>query len=370
MKILYVTTVSSTTNFFISHVNMLLDQGHLVDFACNVFKPLNQGLLNRGCTVLQVSFSRSPLNKSNIQAFKEIKKILNDGNYDIVHVHTPVAAAITRLACKNIPNITVIYTAHGFHFFKGAPLKNWLLYYPVEKYLSKYTDVLITINQEDYKRAKKKFKAKQIEYVPGVGIDVNKFRNVSVDRDKKRVELGIPKDSYVMVSVGELNKNKNHSTVIKALKQVNNTNIYYIICGTGPLKGKLSSLIEDLGLASHVKLLGYRSDIPEILHVSDLFIFPSKREGLGLAALEAMASGLPIVTSDIHGIRDYSKNGITGYSCPSNDVLGFAEAIKMMISDQAASTRFAEYNKIKVNDFSVDKVLKRMEEIYKNVIEQ
>lgn len=174
-----------------------------------------------------------------------------------------------------------------FIFFKGAPLKNWLFYYPVEKYLSRYTDILITINQEDYERAKRKFKAKQIEYVPGVGIDINKFQNIAVDGERKRADLGIYKDAYVMVSVGELNANKNHSTVIRALKRVNNPNITYIICGQGPLEEKLKDLIKELELSSQVKLLGYRSDIPEILKVSDLFVFPSRREGLSVSLMEA-----------------------------------------------------------------------------------
>ncbi|MBK5261014.1 MAG: glycosyltransferase family 4 protein [Peptostreptococcaceae bacterium] len=369
MKILYVTTISSTTSFFISHVNMLLDQGHSVDFACNIIKPVNQSLLDRGCKVFQVHFSRFPLSKSNFQSAGEIRKIMQKGSYDVVHVHTPVAAAITRLVCKKFQNITVMYTAHGFHFFKGAPLVNWLLYYPVEKYLSKYTNVLITINQEDYERAKSKFKAKQIEYVPGVGIDVNRFSEVSIDRVKKRADLGIPENSYVLVSVGELNKNKNHQTVIRALKKLNNPNIQYVLCGAGPLKKQLVSLIAKLNLESQVKLLGYRRDIPEILKAADLFVFPSRREGLGLAALEAMASGLPIITSNIHGIKDYSKNGFTGFSCSPNDNQGFATAIKSLFDNPRESEKFIVHNKQKVVEFSASIVLQKIEEIYKGVTE-
>ncbi|MGE4284011.1 MAG: glycosyltransferase family 4 protein [Clostridia bacterium] len=368
MKILYVTTVSSTTNFFISHVNMLIDQGHSVDFACNVHKPIKQSLLDRGCRVFQIDFSRSPLDLSNMRAYKEVKALIIREKYDIVHVHTPVAAAVTRLAIKNIPNIKVIYTAHGFHFYKGAPLKNWLLYYPIEKHLSKYTDVLITINLEDYERAKRKFKAKKIEYVPGVGIDINKFQSVSVDREKKRAELGIPKDAYVMLSVGELNENKNHSTVIKALKKVNNPNITYIICGIGPLKDKLDSLIEKLELTTQVKLLGYRPDIPEILKISDLFVFPSYREGLSVSLMEAMISGLPVICSIIRGNTDLIHEGKGGYLVEPNDIDGFASAIRKIISNQEKSKEFVQYNKERIIEFSDDRVLERMDEIYRGLI--
>jgi len=366
MKILYVTTVSGTTNFFISHVNMLIDQGHSVDFACNVNKPIKQSLLDRGCKVFQINFSRSPLDTTNIKSFKEIKKLLQENQYDIVHVHTPVAAAITRLAAIKLRKygLQVIYTAHGFHFFKGAPLKNWLFYYPVEKYLSKYTDILITINQEDYERAKHKFKAKKIEYVPGVGIDINKFQSVSVDREKKRAELGIPKDAYVMLSVGELNENKNHSIVIRALKRVNNPNITYMICGQGPLEDKLKDLIKGLELSSQVKLLGYRSDIPEILKVSDLFVFPSRREGLSVSLMEAMMSGLPIVCSKIRGNTDLVEEGKGGYLVKPNDIDGYAESIVKMVDDRENAVRFVEYNRERIVGFSDERVRELMETIY------
>jgi glycosyltransferase involved in cell wall biosynthesis len=307
--------------------------------------------------------------KEIISSYIMVKKLVEKKNYDIVHCHSPIGGVICRLAANKLRKngLRVIYTAHGFHFFKGAPLKNWLFYYPVEKYLSRYTDILITINQEDYERAKRKFKAKKIEYVPGVGIDINKFQNVAVDKEKKRVELGIAKEAYVMLSVGELNENKNHSTVIRALKRVNNPNITYMICGQGPLEEKLKDLIKGLDLSSQVKLLGYRSDIPEILKVSDLFVFPSHREGLGLAAIEAMASGLPIITSNIHGIKDYSIDGVTGYSCSPNDFKGFASAIKKIISNQEKTKDFVRYNKERVIEFSDDRVLERMDTIYNSL---
>ena len=177
MKILYVTTISNTMGFFTSHINMLLDKGHTVDMACNLVKPINSQLIERGCKIYQMDFSRTPLNRTNYKAYKDLKKLILEEKYDLVHTHTPVASAITRLVCKNIKGTKVFYTAHGFHFHKGAPIKNWLIYYPLEKWLAKYTDTLITINKEDYERAKSKFKAKRVEYIPGVGLDIDKFNS-------------------------------------------------------------------------------------------------------------------------------------------------------------------------------------------------
>ena len=351
-KVLFVATVCQhIKHFHYPFLNWFNGKGFEVHVACDGEEPLLYTDKQH-----QIPFERSPLKINNYKSYKEIKKIIDENDYEIVHCHTPMGAAITRLACKNIPNITVIYTAHGFHFYKGAPLKNWLFYYPVEKYLSRYTDILITINKEDYERAKRKFKAKQIEYVPGVGIDLNKFQDITVDKEKKRAELGITKEAYVMLSVGELNENKNHSTVIRALKRVNNPNITYMICGQGPLEEKLKDLIKELGLRSQVKLLGFRSDIPEILKVSDLFVFPSRREGLSVSLMEAMISGLPVVCSKIRGNTDLVEEGKGGYLVEPNDIEGFAESIVKMVNKKEQAVSFVEYNKESIIEFSDERV--------------
>ena len=264
MHILYVTTVSSTMGFFTQHVKMLLQQGHTVDFACNVTKPIDPEFIMRGCRVHDLSLSRSPFTKANCRGYKQLKKTIQEGQYDVIHTHTPIASALVRVACRRNKDIKVIYTAHGFHFYKGASWLNWLFYYPVEKWLSRYTDVLITINKEDYERAKRSFKAGRIEYVPGVGVDVEKYGSVVVDRKAKRKELGLAEDDFVLVSTGELNDNKNHKTVIQAVHRLNNPSVKYLICGQGPLKNELLNLVQKLGLEHQIMLLGYRTDIIEI----------------------------------------------------------------------------------------------------------
>lgn len=368
MKILYVTTISNTINaFLIPHIRMLIEEGHKVELACNVVQEVNAELINLGCKVHIVKFTRSPLKKQNYIAYKELKNLVQIGNYDLVHTHTPIASACVRIACKNIECTRVIYTAHGFHFFKGAPLKNWLIFYPIEKYLAKYTDILITINKEDFIRAKKSFKANEIVYIPGIGLDTQLFKLEDVDKASQRRELGIPKDAFILLSVGELNKNKNQETVIRALSILNNPEIYYVICGEGPLEVYLKNLIQDLNLQNSVKILGYRTDIANICNSVDAFVFPSKREGLGLAALEAMASGLPIITSNVHGINDYSIEGITGFKSHSTDAGKFAEMIKKLSFNKELQLKMSSHNLLAVKDYDIKKVIISMKKLYNNL---
>lgn len=369
MKILYVTTISNTINaFLIPHIELLISQGHQVDVACNINKEISESLISKGCNVYNIEFQRSPFTKENLVALKKIKNLIKAKEYDIVHTHTPIASTCVRLACKKNKKVKIIYTAHGFHFFQGAPLRNWLLYYPVEKYLAKYTDVLITINKEDYKMAKKSLKAKHIEYIPGVGIDIRKFNSLLSNRNFKRLEEEIPEEAFVILSVGELNRNKNHETVIKALKKIDNPNIFYLICGQGKLENYLKKLTHDLSIANNVKFLGYRNDIPDICAISDIFAFPSKREGLGLAAIEAMASGLPIITSNVHGILDYSINGKTGYNCNPEDIDGFVFSIKELMSDSEKRKKIGRFNIEHALKFDIENIKNKILRVYNEVI--
>jgi len=343
---------------------MLIAQGHQVDVAFNIVQEVNKELVDMGCEIYNLEFQRSPLNKKNILAFQKLKDIIKINKYDLIHTHTPIASAYTRIACRKQKNITVIYTAHGFHFYKGASFINWLLFYPVEKWLSNYTDVLITINKEDYERAKSSFNAKKVKYIPGVGLNICQFNNVVVNRESKRKELGIPNNAFLVLSVGELNKNKNHETIIKAIARLNNPKIYYVICGNGPLHNYLENLSKKLGLEKQVKLLGYRNDIAEICKASDVFAFPSQREGLGLAALEAMATGLPIVTSNVHGIVDYSVNKKTGYTCKPSDVKGFSKAIFNLINDRKLMEEISINNINLVKRYDLNNITDQLSEIY------
>ncbi len=367
MKILYVTTISNTINaFLIPHIKQLLDEGHQVDIACNIERDINSKLTTWGCTIYNIAFQRSPINKSNYKAYIELKRLIKKNCYDLVHTHTPVASTYVRLACRKLKNVKVFYTAHGFHFFNGAPYKNWLMYYPIERYLSKYTDVLITINKEDYKRASKAFKAGKVHYIPGIGLDVTEISNVMVDKSLKRKEIGVPEQATVILSVGELNKNKNHEIIIKAISKIKNPHIYYVICGKGEMEKYLRNLSNELGVEDRVMLLGYRSDIAEILKVVDLFVFPSYREGLPVSLMEAMAAGLPIICSNIRGNSDLIENHKGGYLVDPNNMNAFAKYIELFIERSDKISDMSLYNKEKVKNYSISNIINKMKEIYTN----
>lgn len=313
-----------------------------------------------------ISFQRSPLSISNFTAYRALKKILTM-NFDIVHCHTPMGAAITRLAAKDLKHTTVIYTAHGFHFYKGAPLANWLLFYPVEKYLAKYTDILITINQEDYKIAQDRIKAKKIYYVPGVGIDIVRFNRTDIHEINKRAELGINQNSKILMSVGELNKNKNHEIMIKALADLKEYDLVYIICGQGLLSGYLKALAKKLGLEDKIKFLGFRSDVEEILKITNIFVFPSFREGLPVSVMEAMASGLAVVCSDIRGNRDLIKQGEGGFLVRPDRVDDFSFAVETLLKDEGLCLSMGRYNQRSIHQFENVNVMEQVKRIYSEI---
>ena len=367
MKILYVTTIGCTMNFFKNLIHELIDDGHTVDLATNeVLFPVDNCFKEWGCKIYPLSCTRSPFNKGTFKAIKEIKQIVAENNYDIVHCHTPIAAMCTRLACKKFRKNggKVYYTAHGFHFYKGAPLKNWLMFYPIEKICSYLTDTLITINQEDFNFAKKRLNAKKTEYVPGVGIDTALFANTKISRQEKRAELQIPEDAILLTSVGELNDNKNHQIVLRAIAKLKSDNIHYVIAGEGENADKLTSLAKELGIENNFKLLGYRKDIAEIYKASDICCFPSIREGLPVAVMEAMASGLPIVSGDNRGSRDLCKNGINGFLCAPSSAEEFANAINKIISDTALANKISENNKSVALHFDLQVINQKMYEFY------
>ncbi len=368
MKILYVTTISLTINsFFKPHIAMLVREGHQVELACNAQDlPLDPLYHELGCRMHQIDFSRSPLSADNIKAYGQLKKVIEAGQYDIVHCHTPNAAVITRLVCRSFRKKTglkVFYTAHGFHFYKGAPKLNWMLYYPVEKFCSRFTDKLVTINREDYALAGDHFTSKEVCYVPGVGIDLSKFEQVQVDRDTKRQSLGIPADAVVLMSVGELNAGKNHKVILEAMAKVHCTQVHYVIAGKGDLLQMLQDDAEELGIADRVHFLGYRKDIIELYKMADICCFPSFREGLPVSLMEAMACGLPVVCSKIRGNMDLVAPD-AGFLVAPTDADGFASAIEKYVENPELRSVHGARNRAAVRNFSTEVVLEKVRQLY------
>ena len=309
-----------------------------------------------GVHIVQVDFSRRIKNlRGQIASYKQVRSLLANG-YDLIHCHSPICAAITRMCAKKYRknnDAKVVYTAHGFHFYDGAPLKNWLIFYPIEKHFSRYTDVLITINNEDYKRASTKLKAKKTVHVPGVGVDTKKYADCKVDKKGLKNSLGLADDDYVIISVGELNENKNHEAIIRTLINVDSERVKYVIVGKGLLEEHLRDVIQENDLSNRVVLTGYRTDIDELLNISDCFAFPSKREGLGLAAIEGMAAGLPVIGHDIGGIRDFVIDGETGWLCKSNTSTEYRKLLKKTIrykwDEEKIKSKAREFDKSKSN---------------------
>ncbi len=381
-KALILASVASMIDQFnMPNVLLLKEMGYEVDVATNFTQSgsitseraenLKQRLHELNVRTINVPIPRSIFSiKQILKSYKLIKKICLNDVYSLIHCHSPIGGAIARIATRKTRKrngTKVIYTAHGFHFYKGAPIKNWLLFYPIEKYCSKFTDVLITINKEDYVLASKKMKAKKVEYFPGVGVDISKFSKNDGDgaiKTAKRQELKLSNSDIVLLSVGELNKNKNHGVIIDALANLNMPNVKYLIVGKGDLKEKLQEQIIKNNLQNQVFLLGYRTDVADLYKASDVFVFPSYREGLSVSVMEAMGSGLPCVVSNIRGNTDLIDDNKGGYLCFPSDVTSFTASIKYLIASEEKRIAFGEYNQQKIKGFSVGTVMDKTKEIY------
>lgn len=316
-----------------------------------------------------VPFSRNPLKLSNVKAFRQLKKILDHEKYDLIHTHTPVGSVITRLAAKTARKngTQIIYTAHGFHFFKGSPLLNWLTYYPVEKLMAKHTDTLITINKEDYELAKNKFST-NVRYVAGVGIDPKKFDFPMTKSEKAnlRKSLGLKGGDFVMIYPAELNKNKNQLLLIDAVEQLvkSHQNIHLLLAGGDSLNGYYQQVVADKNLAKNIHFLGYRGDIPELLKISDLSISASQREGLPVNIMEAMHIGVPILATDCRGNRDLVQNEINGLLVAQNDRAAVVDGIKLLYADDALRVKFARNGKQIIEDYLLHRIIHRISKVY------
>ncbi len=316
-----------------------------------------------------IPFERLPWRGKNFTAYRMLKQIIDREHYDIIHCHTPVGAMIARLAALSArkKGTRVIYTAHGFHFFKGAPLINWLMFYPAEWLLARATDVLITINREDFARAKRSIRARRIEYVPGVGIDTKRFHaDPQIRRDKRR-ELGFREEDFLMLTVAEMTKNKNHITHLKALALLKDraefANMHYLIVGRGEEWENLERSAQELGIRDHVHFLGYRTDAPDFYRCSDLFLFMPFREGLSVALMEAMGSAMPIICTKIRGNTDLVEDGISGMFS-ENAPEALAQAILKLYGDPRLAASYGAAAAEKVRQFDQENVHALVRQIY------
>ena len=335
-KVLLATHVSGfVPQFEMNNVRTLQELGYEVHYASNFnnvsYGTDNSRLEGTGIVCHQVDFARSPFDfKAHKKAVRQLKELLQKEEFSLLHCHTPVGAALSRAVAMSYRNkgLKVIYTAHGFHFYKGAPWKYWLMFYPVERYLAGKTDVLITINEEDYRRAKHfcRHKKTRVEHLPGVGVDLDYWSGKKLAPGEReeirrsiRKELGVADSEQMLLSVGELIPRKNHEAVIRALaeeKKKGEKNFRYFICGQGDLKDYLQNLIDTLELSGVVTLLGYRKDIRNLLYGADLFVFPSKQEGMPMALMEAAAAGVPLKANEVRGNNEVLRDSREGVGLP------------------------------------------------------
>ena len=312
-------------------------------------------------TIHDVDISRSPVSKSNKKAYEEIGSIIKDCDISYIHCNTPVGGVIGRLMGKKVKK--VIYEAHGFHFYKGAPLVNWGIYYPVEKILARKSDAIITINKDDYKLARKHFHPRsKIYYVPGVGIELDQWQQKS--ERNVREELGYSDDDFIVLAVGRLEKNKNCKALIEAAGMIRDSHVKIAFCGDGEDRQMLKDLAEELGIADRVKFLGNRTDMVDIYHMADCFVLASFREGLSRSIMEAMACGLPCIVANIRGNRDLvDREG--GFLFDPRDLAELTECLYEIYSSEELQKNMRDHNLKKIKKFSFEIVVKKLVKIYK-----
>lgn len=374
MRVLLTATVQShICQFHKPLVEMLHEHNCEVHVAARDNLAEKNGLqLDFAEKVFDVPFSRSPKSKDNIKAYKQLKKIIDEGQYDVIHCNTPMGGIVTRLAARKARKngTKVFYTAHGFHFYKGAPKKNWIVFYPIEKFFANhYTDKLITITNEDYDLANKKFKC-QIERIHGVGVDEKRYFPISEEEKKQlRLEMGYNENQKLILCIGELLPNKNQQMAIRMMPEIVKKfqDAMLLIAGNGPEKNNLENLIAELGLQNNVKLLGYVTNLQDYQHIADVCVSCSKREGLPLNIVEAMMSGTPVVATYNRGHRELITDEQNGYLVSINDNSSMIEKVLTLLDDINIYKSTSENAILKGNEYSKTAVIEDLRKVYSNV---
>ncbi len=370
-KVLLTATVQShICQFHKPLVQMLRDSG---EFEIHVAARNNLGeknglKLDFADKVFEIPFERSPFDLKNITAYKKLKKLIDENGYDYIHCNTPVGGVVTRLAAKKArkSGAKVLYTAHGFHFYKGASIKNWLMYYPIERMLSRFTDTLITINEEDYLFAKSHFGCR-VERIHGVGVDDKRYYPVDSEKVKElKQKFGFNEDSRLILCVGELLPNKNQKMAIEAMRTVVKTfsNAVLMIAGNGPNRENLEALVADFGLEKNVAFLGYCTNLEEYQRIAEISVSCSIREGLGINLIEAMLTGNPVVATHNRGHNELVIEGSNGHLVNMDDFSKLAEHIIQLLSSEKLRNTMGEFGRNFVEKYCFSKVEKELRGIY------
>lgn len=370
-RLLLTCTDLMAIQFLVPHIKYLSENGFSVKLACSVVGDRLDDLrarLDGVCEIETVRLVRSPFSFSNLKGYGDLKRIIDSEKWDIIWTNEPVMGIMTRLAAKAArkSGTKVIYMVHGFHFYEGASFVNWALFYPVEKYCSRLCDMIITINNEDFERAKT-FHSPRVEKINGIGVNTDAFSFSEENRKEIREELGVADDEIMILNVAELNKRKNQQVVLKALKELGNPKVKFFVCGVGDNEENLKKLTVQLGLSDSVRFLGYRKDVYKIYSAADIFVLCSVQEGLPKAIMEAMANGKSVVCSDIRGCVDAVTDGKGGFVV-QNQPEKYAEGFEKLVADETLRKKFGEYNSENVGVFEENIALKNVSKLMNSVL--
>ena len=365
-KILFISNITKRiTNFSLPSIKASQNLGYEFHFAANCSE-FNDSPEKYNVKLHHIDLDRNPLSKQNIIAYKQMVELIEKEKFEVIHCNTPIGGVLGRLCGKKAGVPKVIYTAHGFHFYKGASLINRTIFKWAEMWMARYTDAIITMNEEDYQAAQK-FKLRnngKVYYVPGVGVDTEMYQLKKVDSNELKNSLGLSLDDIVLIAMGDLIDRKNYASSIKAIAKANNQNLRFLICGKGPKLEALQKLASDLGVEKQIHFLGFRTDIKELLTIADIFLFTTYQEGLPRSMMEAMSAGLPCIASKVRGNVDLIQEGVGGFLRDPDDSEGFAEAINRLALDKALREKMKASNLETIKKFDVENVKKEMFSIY------
>lgn len=315
--------------------------------------------------------SKKPLTQKNIEYYKQINNLLKKYHFDLIHCHTPIVGLIVRFAARQYRKYgtKIIYTTHGLAYTHLSSMKEYLVYHSIEDFASRFCDAIITINKEDFYQAKK-LHCQKVYHINGVGVDTRKISSIIIDKAKYRQKIGIPNDKIMILSIGELSVRKNHIVIVEAISKLKEKDQYiFAICGRKMTGSGTEELLRKKAAEKGVNVifLGFRNDIPEIVHCADIGAIPSLREGLGLSGIETLSAGVPMIGSDVQGIREYIINGKTGFLCNPHDSVGFAKAIKILSdSNYRNSLRLSCLDIVKNFDKSIS--IQQRQKIYSEIL--
>jgi len=376
-KALFVTTVPITLEaFLVPFAEHFRAQGWDVDALANGASQ-NPHIADAFDARHDVAWSRNPLDPRNLLGTSaEVRRIVAEGGYDIVHVHTPIAAFVTRWAFRRLKGAAkpvVIYTAHGFHFYRGQRRVPHALFRTMERIAARWTDYLVTINREDFVAARRfrGIPAERVRHIPGIGVDVMRFGEGAVtptEVDSVRRDLDVAPDAFMLTMIAELAPVKRHAHLLDALSRTRDLRTVLVLVGDGILEPELREEVRKLGLADRVRFAGYRRDIPAVLAASNALVLVSEREGLPRSVLEAMAAGRPVIGTATRGITD-AVDADSGWIVDKCDTTELAATIDYAASHPEEVAGRGRAARLRAGtEFALPRIITAYEELYREAL--